>query len=410
MNLLESVRTALRSIASNKMRSFLTMLGMIIGVAAVIALMAAGAGTQAQVASQFESLGSNLLVISSRQFRFRGVSMGQQSSSGGLTEKDVESIEALSAYVATVAPEYSTSGQIVYGSNNTQASVVGVTPAYAIVRDWGTERGRFISALDESTHAKVVVLGADVADELFGDSLANPIGKTVKINRQNYEVVGILEAKGTSSSSSLDGNAYIPLSTAQARFGGAGTTSVTSINVQATSANAMDAADAELTAILRASHGLSSNQSDDFTVQNQTQIVEMVSEMSSTFSTLLSSIASISLIVGGIGIMNIMLVSVTERTREIGIRKSTGARRRDILTQFLVEAIVLSLAGGVVGVLVGFVGAGAVTSLLGGSSAVVTPQSVALALGVSVGVGLFFGIYPANRAAGLSPIEALRYE
>jgi putative ABC transport system permease protein len=312
--------------------------------------------------------------------------------------------------VATVAPEYSSQAQIVFGSNNTRSSVVGVTGEYTVVRNWAVDQGRFFNALDESTHAKVVVLGSTVADDLFGDTLVNPIGKMVKINRQNYKVVGIMTTKGTGGMDSLDSSVYIPLSTAQLRLGGAGNTSLTSINIQAVSADVMDAAQAELTAILRASHGLASTASADFVIQNQTQIVEMVAETSATFSTLLSSIASISLVVGGIGIMNIMLVSVTERTREIGIRKATGARRRDNRAQILVEAIVLSLVGGIVGVLIGYLGAGAVTSMLGGSTAIVTPQSVAMAMGVSVGVGLFFGIYPASRAARLNPIEALRYE
>jgi len=414
MNLLESIKVAFVSIASNKMRSFLTMLGMIIGVAAVIALVAAGAGTQAEVTSQFESLGSNLLVISSRQSFFMGRAMGVSSSSSTLDEDDVTAIKRLASYVATVAPEYSSQAQVVYGNKNTQVSVAGVTAEYAIVRDWGTDQGRFINALDESTHAKVVVLGSSVADDLFGDTLVNPIGKTVKINRQNYQVVGILATKGTSGMDSLDNSVYIPLSTAQLRLGGAGNTSLTSINVQAVSADKMDAAEAQLTAILRASHGLASTASNDFTIQNQTQIVQMLAETSATFSTLLSSIASISLVVGGIGIMNIMLVSVSERTREIGIRKAVGAKRSDILTQFLVEAIVLSVLGGVGGIIFGWMISQAVNGLnLGGSEplrTVISMDAVALAVGFSVAVGLFFGIYPATRAAALNPIDALRYE
>lgn len=258
MNLIESIRVALQSILANKMRSFLTMLGMIIGVAAVIALVAAGAGTQAAVTSQFESLGSNLLVISSRQSfymgRGMGVTTGGAGSAGTLDEDDVTAIRRLASYVATVAPEYSSDAQVVYGSNNTRVSVVGVTAEYAVVRDWGTDRGRFINALDESTHAKVVVLGSSVAEDLFGDTLVNPIGKTVKINRQNYQVVGILATKGTSGMDSLDNSVYIPLSTAQLRLGGAGTKSLTGINIQAVSAEMMDAAEAQLTSILRASH------------------------------------------------------------------------------------------------------------------------------------------------------------
>ena len=410
VNLWESVRVALQSIASNKLRASLTMLGMIIGVAAVIALVAAGAGTQAQVTAQFESLGSNLLVVSPRAASFRGISQGAGSSQS-LTNSDVAAIRNLATAVSAVAPEYSTNGQIVYGSQNTQASILGVTPEYAIVREWATDKGRFINILDNSTRTKVVVLGASVAEDLFGDlTLVNPIGQMVKINRQNYEVIGIMASKGVGGFQNLDSNVFMPLSTAQVRFGGAGNISLSGINVQAASAEQMDLAQAQLTSILRANHHLATTQSDDFTIQNQTEIVEMVQETAGTFAVLLSSIASISLVVGGIGIMNIMLVSVTERTREIGIRKAIGAKRRDILAQFLVEAIVLSLVGGIIGVLLGYGTAQIVVLLLGGTQALVTPQSVAMAMGVSVGVGLFFGIYPASRAAALRPIEALRYE
>jgi putative ABC transport system permease protein len=219
-----------------------------------------------------------------------------------------------------------------------------------------------------------------------------------------------MASKGVGGFQNLDDQVFIPLSTAQIKFGGAGNTSLEAINVQVVSADKMDQANAELASILRARHGLSGNQTDDFTIQDQTQIVEMVEETAETFTVLLGSIAAISLVVGGIGIMNIMLVSVTERTREIGIRKAVGAKRRDILAQFLAEGVVLSLVGGVVGILAGYGGAQVVTPLIGGTHALVTPQSVLMALSVSIGVGLFFGIYPANRAAGLKPIEALRYE
>jgi putative ABC transport system permease protein len=409
MNVYESIKIALQSLPANKLRSGLTTLGIIIGVGAVIALVAAGAGAQAQVTDRFESLGSNLLVISPGAMTFRGVSQGAASAQS-LTDADVEAIARLSKTVAAIAPEYSTRGQAVFGSNNTQTSVLGVTPAYQAVRDWTLAQGRFIEDLDVSNQAKVAVLGATVADDLFGTTVANPLGKTIKINRQNYLVVGILAAKGTGDFQNQDDQVYIPLTTAQKKFGGAGNTSLGSINVQVVSADKMNLAQAELTAILRASHGLMATQADDFAVQNQTQIVEMVQETAQTFSVLLGSIASISLLVGGIGVMNIMLVSVTERTREIGIRKAVGAKEWHILTQFLVEAMVLSLVGGLLGVLVGYGAAQVVTPLFGVSHAVVTPGSVAMALSVSIGVGLFFGIYPASRAAALNPIEALRRE
>nr|MBC7245486.1 ABC transporter permease [Chloroflexota bacterium] len=404
MNVIESVRIALRSLAANKLRAGLTMLGIIIGVGAVIALVAVGAGAQAQVLERFQSLGSNLLVVSPARMVFRGVAMTTTAPS--LTNDDVESIARLATSIAAIAPEYSTRAQVVYGSKNTQTTILGVTPEYRPVRNWQVERGRFIDELDLSTQAKVAVLGSSVVEDLFGGTLIDPLGKTIKINRQNYEIVGILVSKGAG----MDDQLFIPLSTAQLKFGGAGNRTLSSINVQAVSADKMDLAQAELTAILRASHGLTASQSNDFIIQNQAQIVEMVQETSQTFTVLLASIAAISLVVGGIGIMNIMLVSVTERTREIGIRKAVGAKRRDILTQFLVEAVILSLVGGIVGVLTGYGAARVVTPLLGGTRALVTPGSVVMALSVSIAVGLFFGIYPASRAAALNPIEALRYE
>jgi putative ABC transport system permease protein len=396
---------------ANKLRSALTMLGIIIGVGAVIALVAAGAGAQAQVTERFQSLGSNLLVVSPGRVFYRGVSMGA-ATARSLTNDDTDAIARLASSVAAIAPEYSTRAQVVYGNKNTQTTVLGVTPEYLTVRNWQVARGRFIEELDVKGQARVVALGAGVVKDLFGDTtLIDPLGKTVKINRQNYQIVGIMASKGTAGGfQNQDDQVFIPLTTAQIRFGGAGNKSLSSISVQAVSADKMDQAQAELTAILRARHGLSGSQSNDFIVQNQAQIVEMVQETSQTFTVLLGSIAAISLVVGGIGIMNIMLVSVTERTREIGIRKAVGAKRRDVLTQFLVEAVVLSLVGGLVGVLAGYGAAQVVTPLLGGTRALVTTGSVIMALSVSIAVGLFFGIYPANRAAALHPIEALRYE
>jgi putative ABC transport system permease protein len=409
MNALQIVRVALRSLVANKLRSGLTILGMVIGVGAVIALVAAGAGAQAQVTERFRSLGSNLLVISPGTRSFRGVSQGAASAQS-LTDGDVEAMARLARSVSTIAPEYSSRAQVVYGSKNTQTSVVGITPEYLSVRNWKVARGRFIDDLDLANQAKVAVLGATAVEDLFGQTLIDPLDKMVKIDRQSYLIVGIMASKGIGGFQNLDDQAFIPLSTAQVKFGGAGNTSLQAINVQVVAADKIDRAKAELASILRSRHGLSPNQSDDFTIQDQTQIVEMVEQTAETFTVLLGSIAAISLVVGGIGIMNIMLVSVTERTREVGIRKAVGAKRRDILAQFLAEAVVLSLLGGVIGILLGYGGAQVVTPLLGGTRALVTPQSVFMALSVSIGVGLFFGIYPANRAAGLKPIEALRYE
>ena len=410
MNVIASVQVALRSLIANKLRSGLTMLGIIIGVGAVIALVAAGAGAQAQVSERFESLGSNMLVVSPGAVSFRGISMGGGSAES-LTNDDVEAIAHLASAASAIAPEYSVWGQqVVYGNKNTQTTVLGVTPEYPTVRNWQVDRGRFIESLDITNQAKVAVLGATVAEELFEGTLVDPLGKMVKINRQNYQIVGLMAAKGVGGFQNLDDQVFIPLSTAQLKFGGAGNTSLGGINVQVVSPEKMEWAQAELTAILRASHGLAQGQADDFTVQDQTQIVETMQDIMGTFTVLLGSIAAISLLVGGIGVMNIMLVSVTERTREIGIRKAVGAKRRDIMAQFLVEAMALAFLGGLIGVLAGYSGAQLVTPLMGGTRAVVTTDSVVMALGVSVAVGLFFGLYPASRAARLNPIDALRFE
>jgi len=403
------LRVALGALTRHKTRSFLTMLGVVIGVGAVIALVAAGEGAQAQVVSQFESLGSNLLTVSPfTSFSFsRG---GLQTSTIDLTMADVEAIEALASSVALVAPSYSANGTMTYGGQTTSASITGVTAGYAVVNNWALARGRFITAEDNENLAMVVVLGPSLVEELFGSEQANPVGETVRINRQNYKVVGVLESKGTSGMMGQDNTAMMPLRTAQVKLGGAGTTQINSISLQVRSAEEMDLAQAQVTAILRARHGLESGAADDFRVQNQADILSSVSETSSTFTTLLASIAAISLLVGGIGIMNIMLVSVTERTREVGLRKAVGAKRGDILLQFLTEAVVLSGIGGLLGVGFGMAGAQVITPLLGGTEALVTGESVVLALAVSLAIGVFFGLYPANRAAGLNPIDALRYE
>ncbi len=411
MNIIQSVRLALQGLAANKLRSGLTMLGIIIGVAAVIALVAVGQGAQAAVTRRFQSLGSNLLVISPGVAFFGWVSQGAASAQS-LTNEDVQAIARLATLVEAIAPEYSVRGaQVVYGNKNTQTSVLGVTPEYLTVRNWQVARGRFIDRQDVENLAKVCALGTTVVEDLFGSGYLDPVGQTVKINRQNYQVVGVMASKGQTGFTNEDDQVFIPLSTAQVKFGGAGNTSLEAINVQVTSAEMMDFAQAELRAILRARHGLSPGQADDFTIRSQIQIMEMAQQTTGTFTILLGCIAAISLVVGGIGIMNIMLVSVTERTREIGIRRAVGAKRRDILTQFLVEAVVLSSMGGVVGVLVGWGGAQLLSRLASELlSTLVTPGSVIMALGVSVAIGLFFGIYPANRAARLNPIEALRHE
>jgi putative ABC transport system permease protein len=408
--LLMVIRVSLESLTGHKLRSFLTMLGVVIGVGAVIALVAVGQGAQAQVVSQFQSLGANMLTVqagSEAQFG-RG---GLRQKIRALDSTDVDAIKGLATTVALVSPEYSANNATVtYQGKTTSVGVTGVTAEYAPVRNWTVSLGRFITAEDDSNMASVAILGQMAVQNLFGSVTANPIGETVRINRQSYVVIGVLKAKGQSGASNQDNVVMIPLRTAQLKLGGAGTTSLRTIALQVRSAGEMDLAQAQVSAILRSLHGIQTGGNDDFTVRNQSDIVATVEQTTSTFTTLLGSIAAISLLVGGIGIMNIMLVSVTERTREIGVRKAVGAKRGDILVQFLTEATVLSVLGGVIGVAAGVGAAQLISPLLGTSKALVTPQSVIMALAVSLGIGIFFGFYPANRAAGLNPIDALRYE
>jgi putative ABC transport system permease protein len=407
--LLMVLRAALNSLTLHKLRSFLTMLGVVIGVGAVIALVAVGEGAQAQVVSQFQALGANLLTVTARtNFGFqRG---GLRQSTRQLTTADVEAIRGLASSVKLIAPDYGSNATVTYGGTTTSTGITGVTEDYSIVRNWGVSRGRFITTEDEDNLAMVVVLGPTTVKNLFGSTQANPIGETVRINRQNFEVVGVLKSKGQSGPQNQDDVVFMPLRTAQLKLGGAGTTRLRSISMQVRSAEETDLAQAQVTAILRALHDVQPGAQNDFMIQNQADILASVAQTSGTFTTLLGSIAAISLLVGGIGIMNIMLVSVTERTREVGLRKAVGAKYRDILVQFLVEAVALSVLGGLLGVMLGVGGAQLITPLLGGTRALVTPQSVGLALAVSLGIGIFFGLYPANRAARLNPIDALRYE
>jgi putative ABC transport system permease protein len=410
--LLMVLRVSIQSVIAHKMRSFLTMLGVVIGVAAVIALVAVGEGARAQVVNQFTSLGSNLLVISpSSSFNFRPGQGGFQQTTRELNTQDVSAIRQLATAVSLIAPTYSSNGaNVTYAGTSARPSITGVTAEYATVRNWTVTLGRFITTGDEDNVAMVAVLGSSAVEDLFGSADANPIGEVIRINRQNYQVVGVLKSKGDGGMSNQDNVVFIPMGTAQLKLGGAGTTTVNAINLQVRSAEEMRFAQAQVTAIIRTLHEIESTEEDDFTVQNQADILSTVEETTGTFTTLLASISAISLVVGGIGIMNIMLVSVTERTREIGLRKAVGAKHADLLIQFLAEAIVLSVTGGLIGVGVGIGAAQIITPLMGYSQALVTASSVALALGVSLGIGVFFGFYPANRAAGLNPIDALRYE
>ena len=415
MNLTESVRIALRGLAANKLRSALTMLGIIIGVGAVIALLSVGQGVAQLVTERIQSIGSNVLFVVPVNIQAASAGAMAAGGSGSLSLADAEAIADpdLVPDVVAVAPEYQRSATVERGREAIVTTVAGITPEYATVRNAKVAEGRFIDETDMAAGSRVALLGATAYQRLFPDG-EYALGQTVRINSIPFRVIGIMEEKGGSGFGSQDNIVFVPLSTAHTRlFRGrtvGGSPRVTVINVQVASEDRMDAASEAIRDLLRQRHKLSYRDDDDFSVISQKDILSIFGEITSVLTLFLGAIAGISLLVGGIGIMNIMLVSVTERTREIGIRKAVGAKRRDILAQFLAEATVLSLLGGVVGVLVGYAGAQIVTPLLGGTRALVTPQSVVLALGVSIAVGLFFGIYPAARAAALHPIEALRYE
>ena len=381
----------------------------------MISLMSIGRGVQEAITSNLESLGTNLLFVRPGETTQRGVS-GGQGSAATLTIEDAYALldPVFAPSVEAVAPELSTSGQVVAGRNNTSTQIVGVTPEYESVRNFSVSSGQFISPGHVDDNSQVAVLGAGVAETLFG--LRDPVGATVRINGRQFQVIGVLESKGGGFLGILDDQVLVPITTAYYRLSSQRTTqgsiSVNTINVQTDSVDMMDAAVQEVATVLRLRHRIIGE--DDFTVTSQQETIETLRETTNSFVIFLGAIASISLLVGGIGIMNIMLVSVTERTREIGIRKAMGAKRRDILFQFVSEATLLSLGGGGAGVLLGV----ALSWLLNGrglpggqpTQTAFSGDIAVLALVVSAAIGLFFGIYPAMRAARLHPIEALRYE
>jgi putative ABC transport system permease protein len=414
MNIRESIRIALRGLGANKLRSALTMLGIIIGVGAVITLLSVGQGVQQFVTGSLESVGSNLLFVIPGSLD-RGMA-GQRSAVGELTNKDADAIAdpfQVSDITAT-APEVQGSVDLEYGKESMRVTTAGVTPEYAQVRSLTISLGEFIAAEHLAGNSRVVVLGSAIADRLFG-SEGYPIGATIKVNRLPFRVIGVLQAKGGTAFGSLDNYAFVPLTTAQQRLlprfrSRTGELLVSVLYVQVDSQERMSDVEQAISDVLRVRHKLKLGDDDDFSVVNQSDLISIFGQITGVLTIFLGAIAAISLLVGGIGIMNIMLVSVTERTREIGIRKAVGAKRRDILAQFLMEAIVLSLIGGGIGILLGVAGATAVGRVSQDLKTVVTLQSILLATGFSAAVGLFFGIYPATRAARLNPIEALRYE
>jgi putative ABC transport system permease protein len=398
------IRVAGESIKKNKMRTLLTMLGIVIGVGAVIVMVAVGQGAQQGIANQINALGTNLLVITAGASNQGGVSQGAQAFNR-LTVDDAEKLKREGTLFAGVTPVVMTRTQVIAGGTNWRTMINGVSTDFQTVRDWQTQSGDFFSDNDVRGLRKVAVIGQTVADNLFPGTDA--VGSQIQIRNVPFDIVGVLAKKGQNAAGQdQDDIVIIPYTTAQARL--AGNTRIWQILVSATSQQDIAAAQQEATAIMRESHKIGDGD-DDFTVRNQTEIANAAQGTTKIMTWLLASIASVSLIVGGIGIMNIMLVSVTERTREIGIRMAIGARGSDVLTQFLVESIVMSVLGGAVGLAVGVGGASLLAHFTGWSTAVPV-QAVALAIGFSAAVGVFFGYYPARKAAALDPIQALRYE
>ncbi len=416
MNLLASGRIALRALAANKLRAVLTMLGIIIGVGAVITLMSSGAAVETYITDQFRSIGSNLLWVAPGNIDSQaGGAAASATGAGALTNDDVDALmdPLLAPDVASVSSELTRVGVVSYLGEEMLTSISGVMPAYDELRSVSTVVGRFLDEGDVVAVSRVAVLGPEVVEELFAEN-ALPVGETIRINDVAFRVIGVLEERGGSSFGSEDTIIYIPLSTAQMRIfpsrDSRGEHTVSVIIAQAVTEQRASAAAQQIRRILRERHDIGPGEDDDFMVINQADILSSAGDVLNAITVFLGAIAAISLLVGGIGIMNIMLVSVTERTREIGLRKAVGARKRDILLQFLVESIVLSVTGGAVGILLGGVGAQLVGSLASDLNPTLSLDAVLLATGFSAVVGLFFGIYPATRAAALNPIDALRYE
>lgn len=406
MNFFESIRVSLRALRANKLRSALTMLGMIIGVAAVIAMVGIGNGATASITAQIQGLGSNLLTVSPGQSNAGGV-RGGAGSLTTLTMTDVPKVQAAGPAVKAVAPVSSTNAQVVLGSGNTSTSITGTTPDYQFIKNVSIATGRFITTADVDSNARVAVLGPTVVTDLMGDANADIIGKNIKINNVPFQVIGVTTATGSTGFMSSDDMITAPISTVQERL--IGKTTLRSILISASSADDMQTAQDEITVVLEQAHKIPAGKPDDFTVQNQADILASMQGVTQTLTMLLGGIAGISLLVGGIGIMNIMLVSVTERTREIGIRKAIGAKSNDILLQFLIEAIVLSVLGGGIGIVLGTAGSGLIGTALKMSTST-SLTAVLVAFGFSGGIGIIFGVFPAKKAAAMDPIDALRFE
>lgn len=406
MNYSNLLKIAGRALIRNKLRATLTMLGIIIGVASVIAMLAIGEGSKKNIRDQMSSMGTNMIMIMPNMQRRGGVSLGS-SNSMVLKYSDVTALRNESGSLSMVSPEVRASGQIIFGNQNTQTTIYGVSEEFMPIRKLTLKSGRIFTSNEVRSMSKVCILGQTVVENLFGEG-SDPVGLTIRIKNLPFEIIGTLEDKGESGmGQDQDDLILAPYSTVQRRL--ANIDYINGIYASAISENKSEAAISEVEEILRRTHKLKESDENDFRIMSQSELIETVSSITDIMTYLLGSIAGISLLVGGIGIMNIMFVSVTERTKEIGLRMSIGGRGRDILRQFLVESIILSILGGALGVLFGFLIAKVAGSLMN-NPAIVTSQSIVLAFAVCFIIGVFFGWYPARKAANLNPIDALRYE
>lgn len=407
MEIYDILKETYSSLAANKVRTGLTMLGIVIGIASVIAMTAIGQGAQNSISSSIESIGANLVMIMpGAQRSFGGPSAGRGGAQS-LTIEDADAIESQISNIAGVVREVSVRKQVVATGTNTNTTIMGTEASYSTVRNVSIDEGDFLSAQNISSGAKVAVLGPTTRDDLFGENATNVVGQKIRISGGEYKIIGITTSKGGSGFSNADDIIYVPYTTAQRYF--SGNKYLSQIDVSAESSETSSQVQTDITELLLTRHNITDETKADFNIMNQADIIATASSVTGTFTALLAAVAGISLLVGGIGIMNMMLTTVTERTREIGLRKAIGAKRKDISIQFLTEAIVLTFSGGVIGVILGWLISFAV-SYLGILQAEVSISSILLAFGVSTIIGIVFGYYPARRASNLNPIDALRYE